>query len=80
LNCSNLLDTDESLDTCLGRPNGILGSDFSDLESAQNLLLSILNHFSENDDFEINVILDYVATLHNSNFVKLNAANHKLTN
>jgi hypothetical protein len=40
LNCSNLLDTD-------GLPDGSLGSDFSDLESAQNLLLSIFNHFSE---------------------------------
>jgi hypothetical protein len=32
-----------------------------------------------NEDFEINGIPDYVATLHNSDFVKQNAANHKLT-
>jgi hypothetical protein len=47
LNCSNLLDTDERPDTCLGRLDGILGSDFSDLEYAQNFLLSILNYFFE---------------------------------
>jgi len=38
LNCSNLLDTYRCLDACLGHPDGILGFDFSELESAQNLL------------------------------------------
>jgi hypothetical protein len=32
-----------------------------------------------NEKSEINGILEYVATLHNSDFVKQNAANHKLT-
>jgi hypothetical protein len=32
-----------------------------------------------NEDFEINDIPDYVATLHNSDFVKQDVANHKLT-
>jgi hypothetical protein len=47
LNCSNLIDTDERLNACLGRSDRILGSDFTELESAQNLLMSIFNHFSE---------------------------------
>jgi hypothetical protein len=47
LNCLNLLDTNGHQDACLGHHNGSLGSDFFDLESAQNLLLSILNHFTE---------------------------------
>jgi hypothetical protein len=41
----HLLDTDGRPDAWLGHPDGRLGSNFSDLESAQNLLLSILNHF-----------------------------------
>jgi hypothetical protein len=47
LNCLNLLDTNGGPDACLGHPEGSLGSDFSELKSTQNLLLSILNHFSE---------------------------------
>jgi hypothetical protein len=47
LNYSNLLDIDGSPDTWLGCLDGSLGFDFFDLESAQNILLSILNHFSE---------------------------------
>jgi hypothetical protein len=38
LNCLNLLDTDGGPDVCLGPLDGILGSDFSELEFAQNLL------------------------------------------
>jgi len=38
LNCSKLLDTDGRPDAWLGHPDGSLESDFSDLESAHNLL------------------------------------------
>jgi hypothetical protein len=37
LNCSNLLDTDERPDALLGRSDGNMGSDLSELESAHNL-------------------------------------------
>jgi hypothetical protein len=38
LNISNLLDSDGRLDARQGCPDGILGSDFSEVEFAQNLL------------------------------------------
>jgi hypothetical protein len=38
LNRSNLLDADGRLDACLSLSDGSLGSDFSNLESEQNLL------------------------------------------
>jgi hypothetical protein len=65
LNCSNILDNDGRLNAWLGRPDGILGFDFSKLEFVHNLLWVSWNILSD-----INGILDKMATLHNSDFVK----------
>jgi hypothetical protein len=41
--------------------------------------VNFFKYISENKDSEINGIPEYVATLHKNDFVKHNAANHKLT-
>jgi hypothetical protein len=69
LNSSNLLDTNGRPDARQGHQGEILGSDFSEVESAQNIL-GHLENFSK-----INNMPDYLATLHNSDFVKQNATN-----
>jgi hypothetical protein len=64
LNCLKFLNTEGRPDAWLGRPDGSLGSDFSDLDSAQNLLWASWTFFFWNEDSEINGIPN-------------NAANHK---
>jgi hypothetical protein len=75
LNNLKLPDTYGHPDGWLDLPGGSLGSDFSNLESAQNLLWTSWSTFLKRND-----IPNKMATLHKSNFVKQNAANHLLTN
>jgi len=46
LNSLNFLDTDGRPDACMSRLDGSLGSDFSDLESAESSL-NLLKYISE---------------------------------
>jgi hypothetical protein len=60
LNCSKLLDTNGHPDAWLGRPDWNMGSNFYELESAQNLPwileMAFLKYF---EDSEIKGIPDY---------------------
>jgi hypothetical protein len=70
-NSSKLLGSDGRPDAWLGHLDGSLGSDFSDLESAQNLLWTSWSTFMKRRLWKKKKrgILNKMATLHKSNFV-----------
>jgi hypothetical protein len=78
LNSSKLQDTDGRLGAWQGCPDGSL--DPTSLTwNLHRIFFELLKAHFWNEDSEINGIPNKMATLHKSNFVKQNAANHKLT-
>jgi len=62
------LEIDGRPDACKGRSDESLGSDFSDLESAQ-IFFELLETHLWKEDSEIIGIPNYVATLHKNDFI-----------